>query len=291
MAQTASAGDSEPALAEGKQYIAQRQFKEAVTFFKKLSKEYPKHAEVHFQLGRAYAGLGDLGSAADCFEKAVTLVGDSARYHLAYGQTLLNLAGTGSKLKAFGRAKKGQAEFEKVLQLDPKNQPARLALFQFYLRAPGVVGGDKGKARRLAQELQALVPENLSYRLLDVELLLSEKKFKEAEKLLNTYEDRAGTRRDSLAIGNAYNSLGYYYLEQKNCEQAVACFKQYLAYAPEDANAHDSLGDGHAQCGDLDLAIAEYEKAIKMNPRFEKVSGEKLRKVREKQTKGKWRER
>ncbi len=55
-------------------------------------------------------------------------------------------------------AKKVRTEFERAVELDPANWEARTDLAEFYLEAPGIVGGGKDKARAQAQALTPLNP-------------------------------------------------------------------------------------------------------------------------------------
>jgi tetratricopeptide (TPR) repeat protein len=54
--------------------------------------------------------------------------------------------------------------------------------------------------------------------------------------------------------------------------------------APKDANAHDSLGEAYYKCGDLNASIAEYNKALALNPDF-KNSKKMLKKIEKEKNK------
>jgi len=56
--------------------------------------------------------------------------------------------------KAASMAGKVRDEFAKAVQLDPNLLDARFGLMEFYLRAPGFMGGDEGKAREQANEIR-----------------------------------------------------------------------------------------------------------------------------------------
>ena len=53
---------------------------------------------------------------------------------------------------ALGCVRTAKAEYLRALELDPQNAEARRDLLQFYLQAPGVVGGSVAKARALAAD-------------------------------------------------------------------------------------------------------------------------------------------
>jgi hypothetical protein len=44
-------------------------------------------------------------------------------------------------------------KFEQAVELNPENFDARMGLLQFYLMAPGIMGGSKDKAREQAGEI------------------------------------------------------------------------------------------------------------------------------------------
>ncbi len=91
-------------------------------------------------------------------ERAVELAAGDSSYHLWLGRVLGDRAQHAAKLAAFGLAKKVHAEFEAAHRLDPRNPEAASDLAQFYVEAPGLVGGGEKKAQALAAEVEAWSP-------------------------------------------------------------------------------------------------------------------------------------
>jgi Tfp pilus assembly protein PilF len=58
-------------------YMAQGRYEEAVQKLERAVRKQPKLAQLHFELGRAYRGLGEPGKARDEFQRAVQLAPDS----------------------------------------------------------------------------------------------------------------------------------------------------------------------------------------------------------------------
>ena len=70
---------------------------------------------------------------------------NNGEYHLWLGRTYGEKADASNFLTAAGLAKKVRTEFERAVQLDPGNVMARTDLAEFYLEAPGIVGGGQGQ--------------------------------------------------------------------------------------------------------------------------------------------------
>lgn len=80
---------------------------------------------------------------------------DDVRAQLLAGDIYLTLAQKASIFSAPGLAGKGLTAYKKAHALAPDNIEAMQSLFGFYLRAPGMVGGDRDKALALAKKMQA----------------------------------------------------------------------------------------------------------------------------------------
>ncbi len=118
----------------------------------------PNDAASHNLLCRAYFAVSNWDRAISACERAVSLQPNSSEYHLWLGRTYGEKADSSSFLTAAGLAKKVRNEFERAVQLDPSNVPARVDLAEFYLEAPGIVGGGQDKARAQADLVAKLNP-------------------------------------------------------------------------------------------------------------------------------------
>ena len=96
-------------------------------------------------------------------ERAVNLAPQNSLYHLWLGRVYGEKADRAGFLSAAGLAKKVRSEFERAVELDPKSWQARADLAEFYLEAPGIVGGGKDKARAQADVLASLNPAMAHY--------------------------------------------------------------------------------------------------------------------------------
>jgi tetratricopeptide (TPR) repeat protein len=118
----------------------------------------PNDAASYNLLCRAYFSVSNWDRAIAACEKAVSLDPNNSEFHLWLGRTYGEKADSVSFFSAAGLAKKVRNEFEKAVALDPKNWAARTDLAEFYLEAPGIVGGGQDKARAQADALDSLNP-------------------------------------------------------------------------------------------------------------------------------------
>lgn len=123
----------------------------------------PHDAEAYNLLCRAYFSMGDWDRGiADC-EKAVALDPNNSRYHMWLGRIYGEKADGSNFFSAASLAGKVRTEFEAAVRLDPNNVDARSDLGEFYLEAPGIVGGGRDKAEAQAQALEALDAAKADY--------------------------------------------------------------------------------------------------------------------------------
>ena len=115
-------------------------------------------AEAYNLLCRADFELDDWDAGIPACEKAVSLAPDNGLYHLWLGRIYGEKADRSGFLKAAGLAKKVHSEFERAVEFDPNSWEAHTDLAEFYLEAPGIVGGGEDKARAQADLLASMNP-------------------------------------------------------------------------------------------------------------------------------------
>lgn len=115
-------------------------------------------AEAYNLLCRAHFELDAWDAGIPACEKATELEPNNGLYHLWLGRIYGEKADRSSFLSAAGLAKKVRVEFERAVEFTPNSWEARTDLAEFYLEAPGIVGGGKDKARAQAEFLQPLNP-------------------------------------------------------------------------------------------------------------------------------------
>src|ERR1700704_3638368 len=100
--------------------------------------------------------LGHSKRTAETEEKAGAADPTNSEYELWLGRAYGRRAETASPFTAPGLASKARQHFEKAVALDPKNQEAASDLFEYYLEAPGFLGGGLDKAAKLAESMAKL---------------------------------------------------------------------------------------------------------------------------------------
>ena len=102
-------------------------------------------------MGQDYFMLGDYKKASEAFEKAAALDPNNAKLIHWLGRTYGRRAETANPFMAPGLAAKTRQMFEKAVQLDPTDKDALGDLLDYYLDAPGFLGGGMAKAEMLTQ--------------------------------------------------------------------------------------------------------------------------------------------
>ena len=117
-----------------------------------------KDGEALQLIGQNYFMLGDARRASDFFQKAVAAGPDRSSYYHWLGRAFGRRAEMSNPLSAISYATRARQNFEKAVQLDPTNSEALNDLFEFYLQAPGILGGGSDKAVAVADQIAKMDP-------------------------------------------------------------------------------------------------------------------------------------
>lgn len=115
-----------------------------------------KDAAVYELMGRDYYMLAEYKKATEVLEKAVAANPNSSECALWLGRAYGRRAETSNPISAVGQASKARQFFEKAVQLDPRNLDALADLFDYYLEAPGFLGGGFDKAQATAAQIAGI---------------------------------------------------------------------------------------------------------------------------------------
>ena len=131
-------------------------FQQAVELLRQESKTSPRDAEVRFHLGRAYLKVRDWRAAVTELERAVELEPSNARYRQWLGRAYGERASRAFLTAAYSMARRTVREFEAASRLSPNDLSVRFDLLEYYLQAPGMVGGGRDKAEAEARTIDGI---------------------------------------------------------------------------------------------------------------------------------------
>lgn len=189
-----------------------------------LEKDSPSPA-TQFLIGRDYLMAGDFKRSTDHLERALHAAPNNAEYQDWLGRAWGKRAETSNILVAPGYASKAREAFEASVKLDPRNSDALSDLFDYYLDAPGFMGGGYEKAMKVADQISSIDPSEGYFE-----------KAKLAQKH-QQYEDAEKNLRKAVAV--APRSVGHMIAlarllaKQGRTHDADSVLAQARAMAPE----------------------------------------------------------
>lgn len=93
-------------------------------------------------------------------QQAVKLKPDNSNFQLWLGRAYGGRADTANRFTALKLAIKVRETLQQAIELDPHNVAAYSALGDYYVEAPGFLGGGLDRATALAAQMQAIAPAN-----------------------------------------------------------------------------------------------------------------------------------
>ncbi len=152
---TGIAGAADQQFAEARKLYNSTDYEQSLKVLQAIpSKDGP----VYELMGRDYFMLSDFKKASDVLEKAFSWEPANAEYALWLGRAWGRRAETSSPFTAPAYASKARQYFEKSVQLNPVNLEAQSDLFEYYLEAPGFLGGGFDKAKITAVRMTEIDP-------------------------------------------------------------------------------------------------------------------------------------
>ncbi|GGD01456.1 tetratricopeptide repeat protein [Undibacterium terreum] len=205
-----------------------------------------------------------LDEAAKLAEQCIAAHPQNSECHEALGNVLGTKAVSAGIMSAMGYAGKIRNAFQKAVELDPKNYDARFSLLQYYLQAPGFVGGGKDKAQALVAETTKLNP--VAGKLLQAQIDLSDDKYAKVETdvlAVNT----AGSPSLSDIQRNLLSGVGSNYVQQKKYADAERVFRDLQQRYPDSELGAYGFARNLQEQGKQRDAIPYFEKAIAVEGR------------------------
>ena len=141
-------------LSKAEELYRHTAYEESLNLLDKKSSD----AATNFLVGRDYFMMGDFKRAVDYLGKATAISPENSEYMDWLGRAYGRRAEMANILSAPGLATKARDAFEAAVRLDPKNSEALSDLFDYYLNAPGFMGGGYDKAKNVANKIAAIDP-------------------------------------------------------------------------------------------------------------------------------------
>ena len=263
-------------------------------------KDSSGEAKAAFDRGRAAHTAGKTDEAVNAFERAVALDPTSSFYQMWLGHAYTRqLSSAGFLRKPFIARRSGEA-YNMAVKLDPASIDAAEARLDFFLGAPGIVGGGIDKARaeakrivtldayrgamatarvaehekqwaeaeRLYRSLMADYPDRTAAVDALVTMLLNAKRFDEGFKIV---DDRLARLPDETS--SLYNLGRLSAVSGQHLARGEAALRRVLAMPGSDparqSNAHYRLGMIKERMGDPQAAATEYRAAVDLFPRHQ----------------------
>jgi tetratricopeptide (TPR) repeat protein len=150
-----SAGAADTDLAKAHKLYQLTEFDQSLKVLHEIAVKDPAVYEL---IGQNYYGKADYKKATEALEKALALDPGSSEINLWLGRAYGRRAETSNPLSAPGHASRARQYFERSAQLNPNNLDAQSDLFEYYLEAPGFLGGGLDKAAATAAQMGMINP-------------------------------------------------------------------------------------------------------------------------------------
>ena len=179
--------------------------------------------------------------------------------HEALGNVLGTKAMRGGVMSAITYVGKIRDSFKKAIELDPNNFSARSSLMQFYLQAPGFVGGGTDKAKAFIIDTIKFSPA--AGALLQASLDLHEENFDRAASTalaVNTANSEALAKHQRNVLSN----IGHSFTNSKKMAEAEKIFRELCNRFPDSAAGFYGMGKVLLEQGKAKEAIPHFEKSV-----------------------------
>jgi len=227
-----------PALDQAAQLYHRTDYEASLKLLQALPE---KDAPIFDLIGKNQFMLGEFKKASESFDKAVSADPANSEYEHWLGKAYGKRAETASPFTAPGLASKTRQHFEKAVALNPKNQEAVNDLFEYYLEAPGFLGGGLDKATQMAERIAQLDP---------VEGLWAQARIAERRKDFRTAEDRLRSAMEAAPtqVGRVLD-LAKFLSKRGRIEESEQTFRAAERIAPDSPRLLYQRAETYIQAG------------------------------------------
>ena len=223
---------------KAKSLYESKKYPEAIKLLEDVDDDSKEYAAAQYYLGRIAFDKKDFDDAADHFEEATEANSKEADYFNWLGAAYGNLAQDANVVRQGFLAPKMRDAWEKAIVLDPKHISARQSLIEYYVQAPGFMGGSYDKAKEMATQITKLNAA-MGHRAMG-NILVREKNVTGAEKQY----------LEMVKADPAYATvLGNFYVTQQQYDKAFTFFNEQLKKNPDDMSSVYQIGKVSALSG------------------------------------------
>jgi len=226
-------------------FIAAGHWKRARALVEPRLREHPDDPLANFLMSQIRFAFGDRDAPLALAEKALALDPHTAKYHRQLAEALGVQAQHANLFQQALLAHRFRKEIDTALALDPRDVQALRDLREYYLLAPGLIGGDRGKAREVVARIS---------RIDAAEGFLADNRPADAVAAVpDNYRAR-------IALAAFYSAPAH-----RNPEAAEKQAREAIRIDPGRVDAYTALAVLYAESGrwsDLDGLLAEAERAV-----------------------------
>ncbi|HNT37927.1 MAG TPA: PEP-CTERM system TPR-repeat protein PrsT [Rubrivivax sp.] len=229
-------------------HLRKREVDKALKTIDSLEKKQPDKPLAPMLRARVLALKNDPERARAQFQKALAL--DKLYFPAVAGLAALDMAQN--------KPDEARRHFDALLQADPGNANARMALATLLMRT-----GNTGEEvpRQLGEAIK-LQPADVRARLMLINFHLEQRESAEAIKVAQEAQQALGDQPDILM------ALGRAYLAANDLQQAVSTFNRLASAQPRSPQAYLGLADANLALKDRDAATRNLQRALELEPRL-----------------------
>ena len=235
-------------------------WKRARVLVERRLREAPEDPNAIFLSSQIRNAFGDHDSPLGLAERAVRSDGGVARHHRQLAEVQGVMGQHAGVFQQWILARRFRREIDAALGLDPHDVQAWRDLMEFYLLAPGLLGGDPNKAGTLVKPIAAIDA---------AEGLLAQARIAEFRK--DPAQMEAMLRRAAVVRPLSYKAhmaLAQFYLAPEHCNAAAAesLGRRALAIDGGRIGAYCILAEAYAERGDWSALDAVLSAATQQVP-------------------------
>lgn len=223
----------------------------------------------YLERGQAAFEARDFKAAIRIYSEAVKAEPDNAEFHFRHGAALAAGINEVGALRKLGMARDMRTSWERAVELDPDHADARASLYQYYMNAPRIAGGDREKAAVQLAEFARIVksrPDDIDLRMGHAFLCQQAEDWTCAAE---AFEAVVAVEPDRMM---AWYQIGRTALRSgERPDRGAEALLRYLEHTPAEnepsiAWAHTRLGQLYAAQGRTDDARAQLTAALALEP-------------------------